>query len=102
MMAVIDLESALLSAREKNQAETEEMTKKYKEKVKELSYEAINQKDAEISDGFLSEKDIEQLMKEVTTVTTSTKKLTKYIFLKQKRVICISLGYFLSKMHLPS
>jgi len=33
-------------------------------------------KEGEVMEGLLSEKDIEQLMKEVTTISTSTKQLT--------------------------
>ena len=33
-------------------------------------------KEGEVMDGLLSEKDIEQLMKEVTTISTNTKKIT--------------------------
>lgn len=63
MLTVIDLESALVTTREKNQIETEEMTKKYKEKVRELSEEIeklsiIQVKNLKISSDILRENEL--------------------------------------------
>ena len=62
MLTVIDLESALVVAREKSQEETEEITKKYKEKVKDLSEEIeklsiIQVKNLKISSDIVKENE---------------------------------------------
>jgi len=62
IITVGDLESALLAVREKNQQETEEITKKYKEKVRELSEEIeklsiIQVKNLKISSDIVKENE---------------------------------------------